>query len=183
LTITAASTYKAVQHLGGADSVDAIPRVFEAIRQQVYADLLAGHFCPPDEDVRADYGLNVNEWQKRGLPHAHMIAHFPKPMWTAHDVRLCRLLPSYTNRPLESWTGTFTITIKITAIIAIITTIVNIISCSPRSLAMQTYPLQLSPGMIFLCWSLLLSDQNQSGSQICYEVDFLPIYYFHQPHS
>jgi hypothetical protein len=87
LTITASAAYPAVQALGGASSVDAIPRVFEAIRQAVYADLLAGRFCPPGNQVNADYALNVNEWQKRGLPHAHMIAHFPGPMWTAREVR------------------------------------------------------------------------------------------------
>jgi hypothetical protein len=87
LTITASAAYTAVQQLGGPSSVDAIPRVFEAIRQAVYADLVAGHFCPPGKRVKADYALNVNEWQKRGLPHAHMIAHFPGPMWTSHDVR------------------------------------------------------------------------------------------------
>jgi hypothetical protein len=87
LTITASTAYTAVQALGGASSVDAIPHVFEVIRQAVYADLIAGHFCPPGKRVKADYALNVNEWQKRGLPHAHMIAHFPGPMWSAHDVR------------------------------------------------------------------------------------------------
>jgi hypothetical protein len=135
-----------VQPLGGANSVDAIPRVFEAIRQQVYADLLAGHFCPPDSDVRADYGLNVNEWQKRGLPHAHMIAHFPGPMWTAHDVRFCRLLPSYADHTVESWTGlpitvtnNISITVNITVVFSTnITIIITIISCSPQTLAMHT---------------------------------------------
>jgi hypothetical protein len=87
LTITASSAYSAVQALGGPSSVDAIPRVFEVIRQAVYADLIAGNFCPPGKRVKADYALNVNEWQKRGLPHAHMIAHFSGPMWTPHEVR------------------------------------------------------------------------------------------------
>jgi hypothetical protein len=80
LTITATSDWDAVCALGGENCVDVVPRVFEAIRQHVYADLLAGTFCPPTKQVHADYGLNVNEWQKRGRPHAHMIAHFPGAM-------------------------------------------------------------------------------------------------------
>jgi hypothetical protein len=53
----------------------------------VYADILAGTFCPPTKQVHADYELNVNEWQKRGRARAHMIAHVPSTMWTAHDVQ------------------------------------------------------------------------------------------------
>jgi hypothetical protein len=44
LTVTASAAYTAVQALSVASSVDAIPRVCEAIRQAVYADLIAGRF-------------------------------------------------------------------------------------------------------------------------------------------
>jgi hypothetical protein len=42
-------------HGSAGSSVDAIPRVFEATRQAVYADLIAGHFSPPGKRVKADY--------------------------------------------------------------------------------------------------------------------------------
>jgi hypothetical protein len=87
LTITASPTWNCLRQLGGKERVEAVTRAFEAVRQDVFEDLLAGKFCPPGKQVRADYAVNVTEWQKRGLPHAHMIAHFPGAMWTNHDVR------------------------------------------------------------------------------------------------
>jgi hypothetical protein len=87
LTITASPDRDGLLDLGGKDRVDVVTRTFEAIRQEVYQDLIEGKFCPPGKGCRADYAMNVTEWQKRGLPHAHMIAHFPGSIWTANDVR------------------------------------------------------------------------------------------------
>jgi hypothetical protein len=57
LTILAPTVYTAVEalELGGASSVDALPCVFVAIQQAGYANLIAGHFCPPSKRIEADY--------------------------------------------------------------------------------------------------------------------------------
>jgi hypothetical protein len=100
LTITASPDWNGLLDLGGRDRVDAVTRAFEAIRQEVYQDLIEGKFCPPDKRCRAIYAMNVTEWQKCSLPHAHMIAHFPGPIWTPNDVRSSLSFAFYSCRHL-----------------------------------------------------------------------------------
>jgi hypothetical protein len=80
LAVTVSPTWNCLRQLGGKERIEAVTRAFEAVRQDVFEDLLAGKFCPRENQLRADYAVNVTGWQKRGLPHVHMIAHFPGAM-------------------------------------------------------------------------------------------------------
>lgn len=67
----------------GAERPDITCRSFEQVKGMVLDWLKAGSFMPRGQQVCADYGVAVVEFQKRGLPHVHFVLHFPGDAWTA----------------------------------------------------------------------------------------------------
>ena len=90
LTVTAGALDELQELLdrspAGSERVDVSCRSFHGISEQVWKDLCEGFYLPESCRVKADYGTKSAEFQARGKPHTHKIAHFPGRAFTAHEV-------------------------------------------------------------------------------------------------